>query len=61
MVMIDLGHEKKSVGVISVTQVTEASPPGAAEAADVPTYAQVTRIGVEHSSVSPAQDADGRR
>jgi hypothetical protein len=25
MVMIDLGHEKKSLGVISVTRVTESS------------------------------------
>jgi hypothetical protein len=35
MVMIDLGHEKKSLGVISVTQVTETLRSSGAEPGDV--------------------------
>ncbi len=34
MVMIDLGHEKKSLGVISVTQVADALRSNAAQAGE---------------------------
>jgi hypothetical protein len=41
MVMIDLGHEKKSLGVISVTRVTDSSRPRAAQRGGVHEYVQV--------------------
>jgi hypothetical protein len=61
MVMIDLGHEKKSLGVISVTQVTETSRSNAEKAGDTWACPQVTGPGVEHRSVSSARAADAPR
>jgi hypothetical protein len=55
MVMIDLGHEKKSLGVISVTHVTETLRSNAAQADDAWAYPQVTALGVERGSVSSTQ------
>jgi hypothetical protein len=42
MVMIDLTHEKKSLGVISVTRVTRPSRSDAAARVKVMTYPQVS-------------------
>jgi hypothetical protein len=61
MVMIDLGHEKKSLGVISVTQVTETLRSSVAEPGDVQIFTQVTGPGVRRRSVSSALEADAKR
>ena len=61
MVMIDLGHEKKSLGVISVTHVTETLQSSATQADDVRSYPQVAGPGVKRRSVSSTQDADAER
>jgi hypothetical protein len=61
MVMIDLGHEKKSLGVISVTHVTEPLPSSPARADDAQAYPQITGPGVEGRSAGSTHDADARR
>ena len=61
MVMIDLGHEKKSLGVISVTHVTEALQSSMLQASESLPYPQVAGPGVKRRSVSSTQDADAER
>jgi hypothetical protein len=61
MVMIDLGHEKKSLGVISVTHVTETLQSNAAQANDARAYPQVTQSGVKRRSAGSTQDGGAER
>jgi hypothetical protein len=61
MVMIDLGHEKKSLGVISVTHVTESLQSSALQADDARTYRQVTASGLERRSVGSTQEFEAER
>jgi hypothetical protein len=61
MVMIDLGHEKKSLGVISVTQAAGALLSNAPQVGDPWTYQQVTGPGIERRSASSRAKADAKR
>lgn len=61
MVMIDLGHEKKSLGVISVTQVAGGLRSNAPQAGDARTYQQVREPGIDRRSVSSRRRAAAKR
>jgi hypothetical protein len=61
MVMIDLGHEKKSLGVISVTHVTETLQSAAAQVDNARACPLVTGPGVKRRAVGSTQDADAER